>query len=74
MKQYWPELALAVLAACSAPERLAAPTDPVGRAADGSRQQTPVNQTLTPHGVFVDLPGMRPLALASSRDGARVFT
>ncbi|MFN9844214.1 MAG: bifunctional YncE family protein/alkaline phosphatase family protein [Planctomycetota bacterium] len=62
------------LAACSAPERLAAPTGPVGRAADGSRQQTPVNQTLTPHGVFVDLPGMRPLALASSRDGARVYT
>jgi DNA-binding beta-propeller fold protein YncE len=61
------------LIACSAHERLAAPTNPVGRAADGS-QQTPVNQTLTPRGTFVELPGMRPLALARSRDGRHVYT
>ena len=30
---------------------------------------TPVNQVLTPHGIQVELPGMRPQALALSPDG-----
>ncbi len=50
-----------------------APQERVGRLPDG-RQQTPVNQTLTPYGAFVDLPGMRPQVVALSRDGARIYT
>lgn len=49
-----------------------APDLRVGRSADG-RTETPVNQALTPHGVTVDLPGMRPQALALSHDGAHVY-
>jgi hypothetical protein len=45
-----------------------APLTRVGRAADGT-QETPVNQTLRPHGTLVDLPGMRPQAVLLSRDG-----
>ena len=48
-------------AACNAPH------EPVGRHADG-RQVTPVNQTLTPLGTFVDLPDMRPQVIALSRE------
>ncbi len=40
----------------------------VGYQADG-RIRTPVNQILTPCGKQLDLPGMRPQALALSRDG-----
>ncbi|MBL8729444.1 MAG: phosphoesterase [Planctomycetes bacterium] len=60
--------------ACSAPEpvRLPATREPVGRAADG-RQLTPVQQTLTPYGTFVDLPGLRPQALARSPDGRHLY-
>jgi DNA-binding beta-propeller fold protein YncE len=47
-------------------------TDPdaelVGRAGDG-RTVTPVNQVLTPIGKQVDLPGLRPQAVALSPDG-----
>ncbi len=46
---------------------------PVGRHSDGT-QTTPTNQTLTPEGVLVDLPGLRPQVLALSRDGAQIYT
>ena len=49
-----------------------APRSPVGRAADGS-VMTPVNQLITPHGVTVDLPGLRPQALALSKDGQSIY-
>ena len=63
-----------VLAACAAPpdERLPSFHDPVGRHVEG-RQITPVNQTLTPHGKFVDLKGLRPQVIAQSRDGSRLY-
>jgi YVTN family beta-propeller protein len=63
-----------VLAACTAPPPEPLPTvqDQVGRQADG-RQVTPVNQTLTPHGKFVDLKGLRPQVIAQSRDGSRLY-
>ncbi len=44
----------------------------VGRKADG-RTVTPVNQTLTPYGISVDLAGLRPQALALSGDGSRLY-
>jgi hypothetical protein len=43
-------------------------TDLVGRWRDDAIV-TPVNQLLTPYGLQVDLPGMRPQALALSPDG-----
>jgi DNA-binding beta-propeller fold protein YncE len=66
---------VSLLVACSAPEpkRPSAASEPVGRTADG-RQTTPVNQTLTPHGTFVDLPGLRPQVLARSPDGRWLYT
>jgi DNA-binding beta-propeller fold protein YncE len=45
----------------------------VGRGADG-RLQTPVNQIVTPYGRLVDLPGMRPQAVALSPDGKLLVT
>jgi DNA-binding beta-propeller fold protein YncE len=66
--------AIAAFAACAAdPERPTAPTARVGRGADGTLT-TPVNQTLTPHGVHVELPGMRPQVLAQSTDGRHLYT
>ncbi len=44
-----------------------ATTAPVGR--DGSSLVTPVNQLVTPAGTLIELPGMRPQALALSPDG-----
>ncbi len=62
------------LAACNTPEpRPPAPTARVGRAADGT-QTTPVNQTLTPYGIYQDLPGMRPQVIAQSHDGRHLYT
>ena len=60
--------------ACTSPEpaRPPAPRDPVGRLAAG-RQVTPVNQTLTPLGTFVDLPGLRPQVIAASHDGKQLY-
>jgi YVTN family beta-propeller protein len=48
-------------------------TDRVGRAA-GGRTVTPVNQVLTPAGRQVELPGLRPQALALSPDGRLLVT
>src|SRR5262245_59371036 len=63
-----------VLAACAAPppERQPSVQDQVGRHVDG-RQLTPVNQTLTPHGKFFDLKGLRPQVIAQSGDGQRLY-
>ncbi|MEZ6014866.1 MAG: alkaline phosphatase family protein [Planctomycetota bacterium] len=49
-----------------------APDTRVGRGA-GGRTETPVNQALTPHGATIDLPKLRPQALALSADGARLY-
>jgi DNA-binding beta-propeller fold protein YncE len=49
-----------------------ATTETVGRATDGF--VTPVNQRVTPAGIFVELPGMRPNALALSPDGKLLVT
>jgi YVTN family beta-propeller protein len=45
-----------------------APAEPVGRAS-GGRTVTPVNQITSPAGQQLDLPGLRPQALALSPDG-----
>lgn len=47
--------------------------EPVGRIAP-DRFYTPVNQILTPAGTQVDLPGLRPHALALSPDGSLLVT
>lgn len=54
------------LAAEEQPDR--SPLEQVGYAQDG-RIVTPVNQVLTPYGRQVDLPGLRPQAMALSPDG-----
>ncbi|MSR70302.1 MAG: phosphoesterase, partial [Phycisphaerales bacterium] len=50
-----------------------ATTERVGKVGE-SRYYTPANQLLTPSGVQVELPGMRPQALALSPDGTRLVT
>lgn len=69
-----PAFVLLLACACSSPgpERLPPVLDPVGRRSDGA-QTTPVNQTLTPLGTFVDLPGLRPQAIAQSPDGRWLY-
>jgi DNA-binding beta-propeller fold protein YncE len=49
-----------------------APRDRVARG-DGATAVTPVNQRLTPAGLFVDLPGLRPQAIALSPRGRFVY-
>ena len=49
-----------------------ATTEPVGR--NGGTLTTPVNQLVTPSGTQVELPGMRPQALALSPDGKLLVT
>ena len=49
------------------------PDDPVGYL-DDQRYVTPVNQLVTPAGRQIDLPGLRPQALALSPDGAILVT
>ena len=65
---------LAVDLACNAETSadFDATTAIVGRTADGL--ETPVNQRTTPAGTQVDLPGMRPNALALSPDGKLLAT
>ncbi|MEW6160535.1 MAG: YncE family protein, partial [Verrucomicrobiota bacterium] len=48
-------------------------TEMVGRI-DTNRTVTPVNQVLTPYGRQVDLPGLRPQAIALSPDGKLLVT
>jgi YVTN family beta-propeller protein len=50
----------------------AATTEAVGRGTNGF--ETPVNQHLTPAGTWVELPGLRPQALALSPDGELLVT
>jgi len=50
----------------------AATTETVGPNANGF--ETPVNQLVTPAGTLIQLPGMRPNALALSPDGKRLVT
>src|ERR1017187_8105663 len=50
----------------------AATTAPVGH--NDSSLVTPVNQIVTPAGTLIELPGMRPQALALSPDGRRLVT
>ena len=62
--------------ACEAQEEaplVRSDTRPVGHREEGS-VQTPVNQVLTPYGQQVDLPGMRPQALAISPGGDLIVT
>ncbi len=49
-------------------DRAGSDGEQVGRAG-GGHTVTPVNQILTPLGAQIDLPGMRPQALAESPDG-----
>ena len=71
-------LLLAPLAACAGldavhePWAPRAPSESVGRKPDG-RTVTPVNQTLTPHGRSIDLPGLRPQALCLAPDGRHLY-
>ncbi|MFN8091598.1 MAG: alkaline phosphatase family protein [Vicinamibacteria bacterium] len=69
-------LLLAATAACRAqtkPPARVSDTETVGRR-DGGRTVLPVNQVVTPAGVQVDLPGLRPQALALSPDGRLLLT
>jgi len=56
-----------------AQDAVGSPTEPVGHHDDG-RTVTPVNQILTPLGRQLDLPGLRPQALALSPDGRTLLT
>src|ERR1039457_3360285 len=71
-----PILFACLLAGCqTTPPRLAqvSTRDIVGRAGPNA-YYTPANQILTPAGVQVELPGMRPQALALSPDGRLLVT
>src|SRR5262245_20653886 len=61
-----------VLAGCRT-EPSASTRETVGRVS-AKRSYTPVNQILTPVGLQVELPGMRPQALALSPDGSLLVT
>src|SRR5688500_14137402 len=47
--------------------------EPVGRHGD-NRSITPVNQVITPYGIQIELPGLRPQAIALSPDGRLLVT
>lgn len=69
-------LVAGVLTGCrTRPDRVpdASATAPVGRVGS-NRYFTPANQMLTPTGLQVPLPGLRPQALALSPDGRRLVT
>ncbi len=72
----WP-LGLAALVGCESVESPRIPrtadTENVGRGA-GNRTVLPVNQVVTPLGIQVELPGLRPQALALSPDGRLLVT
>ncbi len=57
----------------AAPETFDATTATVG-AAGTNRFVTPANQILTPAGIFISLPGMRPQAIALSPDARLLIT
>ena len=65
-----------VLAGCETPPKRGAPVsnqDIVGRIG-ANRYRTPANQILTPAGRQIELPGLRPQALALSPDGRLLAT
>src|SRR5512136_43526 len=65
-------VSLVVLGA-ETPRDSSASTEPVGPAG-GNRIVLPVSQVLTPAGLQVELPGLRPQALAMSPDGTMLVT
>jgi len=65
-------LAAATLAATTSADDFSATASPVGR--NSSALITPVNQIVTPAGTQVELPGLRPGALALSPDGKILVT
>jgi YVTN family beta-propeller protein len=73
----WCGLALwiggAVGLAAKAAAAVVSTTEPVGRTA-ANRTVTPVNQVVTPIGIQVELPNLRPQALALSPDGRLLVT
>jgi YVTN family beta-propeller protein len=62
---------LVLFGSCRTPDYSS--TEPVGEISP-QRYITPVNQVLTPVGIQVELPGMRPQALALSPDGSLLVT
>ena len=64
--------ALTAARATASLENFDATTEVVGRNASGF--ETPVNQLVTPAGTLIELPGLRPLALALSPDGKLLVT
>jgi YVTN family beta-propeller protein len=62
---------LVMVVSCRTPDYSS--TEPVGEMTP-QRYVTPVNQVLTPIGIQVELPGMRPQALALSPDGSLLVT
>ena len=62
----------ALIRQTSPADDFSATTTPVGRSGDSL--VTPVNQLVTPAGMQVELPGMRPQALALSPDGKMLVT
>ncbi|MGB8370504.1 MAG: beta-propeller fold lactonase family protein [Limisphaerales bacterium] len=64
--------ALTAAQAAASLENFDATTKVVGRSTNGF--ETPVNQLVTPAGTLIELPGMRPLALALSPDGKLLVT
>jgi YVTN family beta-propeller protein len=64
--------ALTAVRAAASLENFGATTEVVGRNASGF--ETPVNQLVTPAGTLIELPGLRPLALALSPDGRLLVT
>ena len=70
-----PFLVVAIFAACSYHSKKSMVTTKafVGKLSE-NRYYTPANQILTPAGIHVELPGMRPQALALSPDGKLLIT
>ena len=64
--------ALTAVRAAASLENFGATTEVVGRNASGF--ETPVNQLVMPAGTLIELPGLRPLALALSPDGRLLVT
>ncbi len=69
-----PFLVQLALVWCSVPLLAQSPTTAVVGKIGENRYYTPANQQLTPAGVQVELPEMRPQALALSPDGTRLVT
>src|SRR6476646_4705649 len=73
MSKYGLFLFLTLLLAGCRSDPYGSTSETVGRRSP-NRSHTPVNQILTPAGQQVELPGMRPQALALSPDGSLLVT